>query len=309
MLNGNVEETDLLTFARIIEEIARADGSTAWCLVQASGCSLVSAFLEPAVASEIFGPRARGILAWGPGRGRAIAVDGGYRLTGQWSFASGCHHATWLGGIATIVESDGTPRRDERGAAEIRTLLFPKDRARFEDVWQVSGLRGTGSDTFAVSELFVPEAFNVRRDDPGERREPGRLYAFHLNNVFALGRDAQLQRTRAEPHRSFTFERNLVYYRQGKLLQGKWDDDKFVMDYNLYWRVGGEAVRFGSWSWEQWRAKGRDQHSLIADPLFRDPDHGDFRLKSGSPALRVGFTPPDWSGVGPRPPARRGEAP
>ncbi len=129
------------------------------------------------------------------------------------------------------------------------------------------------------------------------------------NNVFALGRDAQLQRTRAEPHRSFTFERNLVYYRQGKLLQGKWDDDKFVMDYNLYWRVGGEAVRFGSWSWEQWRAKGRDQHSLIADPLFRDPDHGDFRLKSGSPALRVGFTPPDWSGVGPRPPARRGEAP
>ncbi|HLH73702.1 MAG TPA: acyl-CoA dehydrogenase family protein [Chloroflexota bacterium] len=187
MLNGNVEETDLLTFARIIEEIARADGSTAWCLVQASGCSLVSAFLEPAVASEIFGPRARGILAWGPGRGRAIAVDGGYRLTGQWSFASGCHHATWLGGIATIVESDGTPRRDERGAAEIRTLLFPKDRARFEDVWQVSGLRGTGSDTFAVSELFVPEAFNVRRDDPGERREPGRLYAFHLNNVFALG--------------------------------------------------------------------------------------------------------------------------
>ena len=129
------------------------------------------------------------------------------------------------------------------------------------------------------------------------------------NNVFALGRDAQLQRSRAEPRRSFAFERNLVYYRQGKLLQGKWDDGQFGIDHNLYWHAGGAEVRFGNLTWEQWRAKGRDEHSLLADPLFRDPERGDFRLKSGSPASRVGFTPPDWSDVGPRPPARRRAVP
>ncbi len=181
------EETDLLTFARVVEEIARADGSTGWCLVQASGCSLVSGYLDPAAASEIFGPRARGILAWGPGQGEAVAVDGGYLLTGRWSFASGSHHATWLGGVATVVGSDGIPYRDERGAPDTRTLLFPRERARFEDVWQVSGLRGTGSDAFAVTELFVPEAFSLRRDDPAWRRERGPLFAFRLDNVFALG--------------------------------------------------------------------------------------------------------------------------
>ena len=76
------------------------------------------------------------------------------------------------------------------------------------------------------------------------------------NNVFALGRDAQLQRTRAEDHRSFTFEHNIVYYRTGKLLNGKWDDDQVSLDFNLYWRAGGGEVRFGDLTWDQWRARG-----------------------------------------------------
>ena len=128
------------------------------------------------------------------------------------------------------------------------------------------------------------------------------------NNVFALGRDAQLQRTRAEDHRSFTFEHNIVYYRTGKLLNGKWDDDQVSLDFNLYWRAGGE-VRFGDLTWDQWRAKGRDQHSLIADPLFEDPDKGDFRLGPDSPAAKVGFRAPDLTAVGPRPPDRRRDGP
>ncbi|HKI32132.1 MAG TPA: right-handed parallel beta-helix repeat-containing protein [Gemmataceae bacterium] len=124
------------------------------------------------------------------------------------------------------------------------------------------------------------------------------------NNVFALGRDAQLERTRAESHRSFTFERNVVYYRTDKLLAGKWDDDQVALDNNLYWRDGG-AVRFGDQSWEAWRSRRRDGHSLVADPLFADPDRGDFRLKPGSPAEKVGFKTPDLSGVGPRAAGKR----
>jgi hypothetical protein len=115
----------------------------------------------------------------------------------------------------------------------------------------------------------------------------------------AQGRDAQLRRTREEPHRSFTLERNILYWRTGKLLDGRWDDGHFAMDHNLYWHTGGEA-RFGKLTLAEWQAKGHDQHSLIADPLFADPDRGDFRLRRDSPAERIGFRVPDWSKVGPR---------
>ena len=81
-----------------IEEIAKADGSTAWCVVQASGCSVAAAYLAPEVAREVFGtPRA--VMASGPfgPDAKAIAVADGYRVSGSWSFASGIKHASWLG--------------------------------------------------------------------------------------------------------------------------------------------------------------------------------------------------------------------
>ncbi len=120
------------------------------------------------------------------------------------------------------------------------------------------------------------------------------------NNLFALGRDAQLQRTRVEPHRSFTFEHNIVYWTEGKLFAGKWEDGGVALDHNLYWHAGGD-VRFGSLTLEQWQARGKDQHSRIADPLFVNPGKADFRLKEGSPAEKVGFHLPDLSTVGTRP--------
>ena len=116
-------------FVPVIEEIAKADASTAWCLNQASGCSMTAAYLDPAAANEIFGG-SRGILAWGPGPGTARAVDGGYRVTASWSFASGSHNATWLGCHVPVVEADGTPRLNPNGSPVIRTMLFPKSSAR-----------------------------------------------------------------------------------------------------------------------------------------------------------------------------------
>ena len=181
-------EIDPATFAAVIEEIAKADASTAWCMCQASGCSMSAAYLPPDVAAEVFGRDPRAVLAWGPGPGaRGAAVEGGYRVTGTWSFASGCRHATWLGGQCPIYEPDGSPRRNGAGKTVERTMLFPAAGAQIMDVWHVSGLRGTGSDAFTVSDLFVPHEYSISRDDPAERRQPGPLYCFPTGSLYASG--------------------------------------------------------------------------------------------------------------------------
>lgn len=184
-------EADLMTFARVIEEIGKADGSTAWCLGQGAGSAPVAASMDPQAARTIFGdPRA--IISWGPGAGTAVQIDGGYRLTGQWTFASGCHHSTWLGGLAKVVDRDGNPCFRPDGTPELMRLLFPASHASFTDVWHVSGLRGTGSDNFAVDDLFVETAYGFACSPSGRpllelRREPGPLYAFPLVNVYSIG--------------------------------------------------------------------------------------------------------------------------
>ena len=180
-------ETDPLTFVQVIEEVAKHDASAAWCLCQASGCSMTAAYLPTEVGREIFGDR-RAVLAWGPSNdARAAAVDGGYRIDGTWSFGSGCRHATWLGGYCPIQGPDGKTRRRPDGTPDGRTMLFPAGQATIVDVWHVTGLRGTGSDAFTVSDLFVPSAHTVSRDDPAERRHPGPLYCFPSGSLYAAG--------------------------------------------------------------------------------------------------------------------------
>ena len=181
-------EVDPVTFARVMEEIAKADASTAWCLCQAAGCSMSAAYLSHDVAMEIFGRDRRAVLAWGPGPGaRAIAVDGGYRVTGTWSFASGGRHATWLGAHCPISEPDGSSRLTPNGKLVERTMLFPAASATFVDVWHVSGLKGTGSDAYTVDDLFVPHDHSISRDDPAERRQPGLIYCFPTGSFYASG--------------------------------------------------------------------------------------------------------------------------
>ena len=172
-------------FVPVIEEIAKADASTAWCLNQASGCSMTAAYLDPEAACEIFGGP-RGILAWGPGPGTARIVKGGYRVSASWSFASGSHNATWLGCHVPVVESDRKPRLNSDGSPIIRTMLFPKSSAKMTDIWHVIGLKGTGSDRFSVEDLFVPEQHSVTRDDD-TRRENGLLYRFSSLQLYAAG--------------------------------------------------------------------------------------------------------------------------
>jgi indole-3-acetate monooxygenase len=172
-------------FVPVIEEIAKADASTAWCLNQAAGCSMTAAYLDPAAACEIFGGP-HGILAWGPGPGTARIVEGGYRVTASWSFASGSHHATWLGCHVPVVEANGAPLSNPDGSPVVRTMLFPKTSARMTDIWQVIGLKGTGSDRFSVEDLFVPQRHSATRDD-ATRREEGLLYRFSSLQLYAAG--------------------------------------------------------------------------------------------------------------------------
>ena len=174
------------TFVQVIEEIAKADASVAWCLNQTAGCSMTAAYLESEAAREIFGGP-HGILAWGPGPGEARVVVGGYRVTATFSFASGSHDATWLGAHVPIIEVDGRPRLNPDGSPVIRDMLFPKANAEMTDIWQVIGLRGTGSDKYTVTDLFVPERHSVSRNEPGARRENGLLYHFSNLQLYSSG--------------------------------------------------------------------------------------------------------------------------
>ena len=87
---------------------------------------------------------------------------------------------------------------------------------------------------------------------------------------------------------------------RGRCSEGKWDDGNTSLISNLYFRSDGKPFQFGSWSFEEWQKRGQDTHSLIADPLFVDAEHDDFRLQPESPAAKVGFQPFDIVQVGPR---------
>src|SRR3981189_2502917 len=173
-------------FMQMLEEIAKADASTAWCLGQCSVCAMTAAYLEPEAAHEIFNAPP-GILAWGAIAHEVQAVPGGYRATARWDFASGSRQASWLGAHVRVVEADGTPRRKPKGAPEIRPILFPLASATMYDVWDVIGLNGTGTDSYSVDNLFIPEKFAALRDDPAALREQGPLYRFSTYTMFGLG--------------------------------------------------------------------------------------------------------------------------
>lgn len=175
------------TYVQCVEAIASGDASVAWCMNQGSGCSMSAGYLEPHVAREVFGGE-RDVLAWGQGPGaKAVRADGGWRVTGSWSFASGSRHATWLGAHCPCFEADGTQHRYPDGRPWERTMLFRREIAKIDDVWQVVGLCGTGSDTYSVQDLFVDDAHTITRDRPEERKEPGVLYRFAAMQIYASG--------------------------------------------------------------------------------------------------------------------------
>jgi len=147
--------------------------------------------------------------------------------------------------------------------------------------------------------ILIENNVVYRTEDGGFHQNYGRENIIR-NNIFALGQTAQIRRTHNENHTSFVFEHNIFYWRDGKLLDGKWEDGNYKFDHNLYFRAQGGPINFVDKSFEEWQETGQDVHSLVASPLFVDPERGDFSLQPGSPAWKMGFRPIDLSGVGPR---------
>jgi alkylation response protein AidB-like acyl-CoA dehydrogenase len=183
------DEVSPVAFMAALEELARADASTAWCVAQTSVCSTISASLPPRIAAEIFKNDPRGVLAWGPStskNAKAVAEPGGFRVSGEWPFASGSRHATWLAAHSFVYDTDGSLRHDAAGEPVQKTYVVPRRSATIKDVWHVIGLKGTGSDTYALTDVFVPEDCAVSHHalDPAERREHGPLYSFNIYQLF-----------------------------------------------------------------------------------------------------------------------------
>jgi alkylation response protein AidB-like acyl-CoA dehydrogenase len=182
------QEIGLLEYCKTTEAIAKADASVAWFVNQSNVSSATSAASMPhETALAVFGRADKG-LAWGArhNKSQAIRVDGGYRLTGTWSFASGGRHTGWLGAHSAVQNPDGTPHM-RYGKPDDRSFVFDRSEARITDDWHVLGLRGTGSDTYTVEDLFVPDERAPARDALEERREKGPLYTIGSTLLYATG--------------------------------------------------------------------------------------------------------------------------
>jgi alkylation response protein AidB-like acyl-CoA dehydrogenase len=198
-------ELDLATFAQVVAAIAEGDASTAWCIAQISGSSMCSAYLDPAVAKEIFGD-ADSAFTWGFAGGkscRAVPVKGGWIVNGEWTFASGNRICQWLGAHTQLCDEEGRPRFREDNRPLERTMLFPRSSATVhEDRWDVIGLVGTGSDSYSITDLFVAEKYSVvprgigrdqqlpegaTAEPEPERREDGILYKHSSQAAYQVG--------------------------------------------------------------------------------------------------------------------------
>jgi alkylation response protein AidB-like acyl-CoA dehydrogenase len=179
------EETDPLTFVRVIEEISKADGAAGWCVALCGGNNIFGGYLPEDAAREIYGgdPDVRTAGAFRP-TGDAIVVDGGYRVTGQWPLASGCQHSNWIVGGCRILDGD-QPRLRPDGTPITRILFFPAAECEILDTWHSIGLRGTGSHDFAVADVFVPVTHSLSLREPPV--EPGPLYALPTIALFSTG--------------------------------------------------------------------------------------------------------------------------
>jgi alkylation response protein AidB-like acyl-CoA dehydrogenase len=151
-------EADPLTVLRVVEELSRADGSVGWCALIAYQNHYFAALLPEQAAREVFrDPRA--VVAGSlPPRGRAVACEGGYRVSGTWIAASGILHADWVFANAPIYDGE-TPRLDTGGVPVTRLLFTRPEHCTVLDTWTTTGLRGTGSHDFELHDVLVPEPF------------------------------------------------------------------------------------------------------------------------------------------------------
>jgi indole-3-acetate monooxygenase len=153
-------QLDPLTYLRVVELLAEGCGSVGWNLGNGGVGQLVTLGLPEDGVDEIYGKRADTVIAGTavPGGGRAVPVPGGYRVSGRWSFGSGCQEASWMLGSFQVIDDDGEPRRHpDDGSLYWRGVFARAEAEIVPGSWDVTGLRGTGSFDWTVEDVFLPE--------------------------------------------------------------------------------------------------------------------------------------------------------
>jgi indole-3-acetate monooxygenase len=178
-------EIDLPTYVQVIEELGKADASTAWAVNQGAIFATYAARMPLDVARAIWADTPRSVVANTPApSAQAVVVPGGYRVTGRQGFSTGCRHAAWVAPHAQILE--GGQVRLESGQPETRYMFVPVAEAELLDTWHVRGMRGTGTHHFAVHDVFVPAERTVL-SATAPLRETGPLYKIPRTLCFASG--------------------------------------------------------------------------------------------------------------------------
>jgi alkylation response protein AidB-like acyl-CoA dehydrogenase len=158
-------QVDLVTFLRAAELIAEGDGSVGWNLSNSAIQQLVALSLPEAGVTEIFERGPDTVIAGTavPGGGKAVAVDGGYLVSGRWPFGSGCRESQWMLANFEVVEGEqDQPRRNPDGTPALYRAFFRSEECTVvDDSWDMTGMRGTGSHDWLVDEVFVPERRTV----------------------------------------------------------------------------------------------------------------------------------------------------
>lgn len=178
-------ELDPVTHIEAIEMLAKADASAAWCAMIGCDTGYLGAFLEEPAAKELILDTTRASAFVANPTGTATPVDGGYRVTGRWTFASGSTHSAVFA-LGCLVPGESGPRMFDERTPEIRLAVMRAEQAEVIDTWTTTGVRGSGSHDVAVNGVFVPEAHTftlapVRMT----RTEP--LYRFPMLFTFKLG--------------------------------------------------------------------------------------------------------------------------
>ncbi len=174
------------TFARMLETLGHADGSTGWCAMIGSTTALLSASLPEHWAQIIYADHPDAITSGVTApMGRAVAHGEHWRVTGRWSFGSASRNSDWICGGCLIVDAAGEPISSPSGAPDIQLMYFPRKAVSIHDNWHVSGLRGTGSSDIEVSDLEVPKDRTVVLG--GRARIDRPLYRFPTLGLLAIG--------------------------------------------------------------------------------------------------------------------------
>lgn len=168
-------ELDFLTQVRVIEALSIADASAGWCTMIGIDGGYMTAFIDQAVAREMYRDLdAVTAITFAP-PGKAVRTKGGYIASGRWPFGSGCQHASWLIGHFLIFDG-AAPRLMPNGLPETRFGFLPAEECEILDTWNTNGLRGSGSHDWTVKDRFIPEERTFNLAAPTLYRQ-GPLYA------------------------------------------------------------------------------------------------------------------------------------